>query len=150
MKIQTKDLDRDALNWAVAKCEDGYNFYNFDGTGLPWDVDASNPDDEENGAVWFKPSTNRAQGWPIIEREKISTQCRGDGVWFASTPEQYAGSAANATGPTDLIAGLRCFVDSRLGSEVEVPDELVPHLVAQRAAAQEAMTQHRPIDRPRG
>ena len=30
----------------------------------------------------------------------------------------------NASGPTPLIAAMRCFVENRLGSEVEIPDIL--------------------------
>ena len=32
------------------------------------------------------------------------------------------------TGPTILIAALRCYVASKLGDEVEVPDELLREL----------------------
>ena len=32
---------------------------------------------------------------------------------------------ADLIGPTPLIAAMRCFAASRLGDEVDVPDELV-------------------------
>jgi hypothetical protein len=73
------------------------------------------------------------QGGPIIEREKISvSNPNGDPGWIGSkaTP---AKPKRNGTpqwthkwecGPTPLIAAMRCFVASKLGDEVEVPDEL--------------------------
>jgi hypothetical protein len=65
-------------------------------------------------------STNWAIGGPIIYREGISWHCANKSSWHA-----YAyGSADNFNGPTPLIAAMRCFVASKLGDEVEVPDEL--------------------------
>ena len=36
-----------------------------------------------------------------------------------------AKSYGHAFGPTPLIAAMRCFVASKLGDEVDVPDELI-------------------------
>ena len=66
-----------------------------------------------------KPSTDWAQGGPIIERERIELRGDGDGGWIAYdnlNPEQY--------GPTPLIAAMRCYVASKLGEEIEIPEEL--------------------------
>lgn len=75
------------------------------------------PDDDR-----CKPSTDWSQGGPIIEREKI-------GVWPSeSISGQWGARMLNTYimyGPTPLIAAMRCFVASKLGDEVEVPDELV-------------------------
>ena len=64
------------------------------------------------------PSTDWAQGGPIIERERIDVYYFLDG-WGAekSTGPMYSGS-------TPLIAAMRCYVASKLGDEVAVPDEL--------------------------
>lgn len=100
MKINVKDATGDVLDWLVAKCE---------GVVLEHGL----TDDE-------RYSTNPAQGHPIIERERISSihtffpegwECRNDVNAFAR-------------GPTALIAAMRCYVVSKLGYEVEVPDEL--------------------------
>jgi hypothetical protein len=82
-------------------------------------------------------STDWAQGGPIIEREKIGVwwathYVDEDGVeygnhWYAevgctdeNADSRYCGVA---DGPTPLIAAMRCYVASKLGDEVEVPDE---------------------------
>ena len=103
--MKTSELQGAALDWAVATCE-----------GFTWeqgDFDAG-----EYGPG-FKPSTDWAQGGPIIERERIELRGDGDGGWIAHdnlNPEQK--------GPTPLIAAMRCYVASKLGEEVEIPAEL--------------------------
>ncbi len=55
----------------------------------------------------WAPSTDWAQGGPLIEREKITlSDCEGG--WAAG----YAGTL-NSFGPTPLIAAMRCFVASK-------------------------------------
>jgi hypothetical protein len=68
-------------------------------------------------------STDWAQGGPIIEREKISFK--------EEQRDLYVGFVFNgvchvqlSTGPTPLIAAMRCYVASKLGDEVDIPDEL--------------------------
>ncbi len=101
MKLKTSELTGAALDWAVAKCVFGYG-----------------ADCKEN-----RYSTDWAEGGPIIEREGISTRrfTVGTADWIA-----YANvdGAEWLHGPTPLIAGMRCYVASKLGDEVEVPDEL--------------------------
>jgi hypothetical protein len=91
----------------VSKCE-----------GIVWeegDLDAG------HYGPGFAPSTEWAHGGPIIEREKI-------GVWPSeSISGQWGARMLNTYimyGPTPLIAAMRCFVASRLGEEVEVPEEV--------------------------
>ena len=62
-------------------------------------------------------STNWAQGGPIIEREGIAIlQCpRG---WAA----RIGFGGEYIEGPTPLIAAMRCYVASKLGDDVEVPE----------------------------
>ena len=106
---------------------------------------------------YYHPSTNWAQGGPIIEREGISIiRCDDDyktdakgfttnkriPVWAAehggghSAHETYGsqgdywGDSYEITeaycsyGTTLLIATMRCYVASKLGDEIEVPEEL--------------------------
>lgn len=111
MKIKTNELTGVALDWAVAKC---------DGLLDQWGVCAP---------VGFRPSTDWAQGGPIIERENISVGYQGhlgvppDSLWYATDRGDACGF-----GRTPLIAAMRCFVASKLGDTAEVPDELVPAL----------------------
>jgi len=71
-------------------------------------------------AQW-KPSTNPAQAYPIIEKFKISTiihsSVPGDkkwGAWSYSSPE-----LPRIYGPTAIIAAMRCYVRSKFGEEVD-------------------------------
>jgi len=69
----------------------------------------------------FHPSSEWYQGGPIIEREGISWHCGNKTSWHA-----YAyGGNDNITGPTPLIAAMRCYAVSKLGDEAEVPDEFL-------------------------
>ena len=65
-------------------------------------------------------STDWAQGGPIIEREKIGLsydiERMGWSAFFYDGDDVFGG--------TPLIAAMRCYVASRLGEEVEVPDAL--------------------------
>lgn len=68
----------------------------------------------------FEYSTDWAQGGPIIDSEGISWHCGNKSSWHA-----YAyGSADNFSGPTPIIAAMRCYVASKLGETAEVPKEL--------------------------
>jgi hypothetical protein len=75
------------------------------------------------GEYWdgYTPSTDWAQGGPIIEREKIQpAYCRAITEWRA---EHYSNPAIQY-GTTPLIAAMRCYVASKMGDEVEIPKEV--------------------------
>lgn len=123
MKIKTSDLTGPALDWAVAKCENAAwieydrRLHNDEDTGpRPSDYLSQ----YEFGPDWT-PSTDWSQGGPIIEREEISIGKADDPNWWA-----FKGWKAKdgTPGPTPLIAAMRCFVASRLGDVVDVPEEL--------------------------
>lgn len=85
------------------------------------------------GLDGYSPTTYWDQGGPIIEREKIEIHyyCNPDEVMASLHIGEYddegefiADSHHPMTGPTPLISAMRCFVISRLGDEVEVPEEL--------------------------
>lgn len=111
MKIKTNELTGPALDWAVAKCEGYIDDWNS------WLHEATVKDVAESGN--YHPSTDWAQGGPIIEREGITLRCGLHG-WDAELEEFDAISH----GPTALIAAMRCYVASKLGDEVEIPEEL--------------------------
>ena len=128
--MKTAELTGPALDWAVAKCE-GYG----EGTymkNIDIRKDANGkctclliPIDREY-RVW-SPSTNWSQGGPIIEREGITLdqqfRLNGPHDWVARL-EWLDETQGEGFGPTPLIAAMRCYVASKLGDEVEVPDEL--------------------------
>lgn len=75
------------------------------------------------------PSTDWAQGGPIIEREGISTApttMLGMGAIYAWMATIYVDDEEpwQMHGPTPLIAAMRTHVASKLGDEPEVPEEL--------------------------
>lgn len=75
-------------------------------------------------------SSDWSQMGPIMEREEIGT-CRNvpcsKGREWEARPSLTAKGAGGTWGygPTPLIAAARCYVVSKLGEEVEVPEELV-------------------------
>jgi len=69
----------------------------------------------------FSPSINWAQGGPIIEREMIELGMYGD-QWRAVM--HLESESIYQDGSTPLIAAMRCYVASKLGDEVELPEEL--------------------------
>jgi hypothetical protein len=121
MKIKTSELTGAALDWAVAKREGHIDDFNG------WLHEASLLEVAEGD---YTPSTNWAQGGPIIEREGISVFCGGlgaTGYWnayYADRDEWHDVDLHKQVGPTPLIAAMRCVVDSTLGDEVDIPEEL--------------------------
>ena len=117
--MKTSELTDIALDWAVAEA-----------AGLEYTFDTYIGSDEcdpmplviVNGRQW-NPGTLWSQGGPIIEREGISTWVFDDVIWKAQNP--FASGVDQVfEGPTPLIAAMRCFIASKLGDEVDVPDEL--------------------------
>lgn len=132
MKTKTSELQGAALDWAVAKCEGNVR--------LQYDSQEGLIINNVLGWIPYRPSLAWQQGGPIIEREKIGVwwathYIDGDGVeygnhWYAemgctdeNVDSRYCGVA---DGTTPLIAAMRCYVVSKLGDEVEVPDEINP------------------------
>jgi hypothetical protein len=111
--MKTNELTGAALDWAVAKCE---------GRGYVMDETEYAPDGRtyqrgiaQSGGPNY--SSDWMQGGPIIEREGIAIGKSWEG-WKAFT------ETSGGEGPTPLIAAMRCYVASKLGDEVEIPEEL--------------------------
>ena len=120
MKIKTSELTGAALDWSVAKCEGTLKYY-------------VQPNEKRGTLKWEltphvrRYSTNWAQGGPIVDNIK-GLQFKH---WLGSKPETCCEAHINnyegdwvQFGPTTLIAALRCYVDSELGDEVDIPKEL--------------------------
>ena len=74
-------------------------------------------------------STSWSLAGPIIEREEIGVKrnapCSDGRQWEASPSITAKGAGGRwGYGPTPLIAAMRCYVASKLGDEVEAPEEL--------------------------
>ena len=112
MKIKAADLIGPALDWAVAKCE------GFSSHAAPSLVILGS----------YNPSINWNQGGPIIERERITISQGRDliaSIWHPLSGVESDWYRFKQTGLTPLVAAMRCFVASRLGDEVDVPEELL-------------------------
>lgn len=120
--MKTSELTGVALDWAVAKCE---KLLKHQGGNLElFDMELkAHP--SSLGTV-FTPSTDWSQAGPIIEREKITIGYHNDGLRCLAIyahPHSW-NTRTQEYGPTPLIAAMRCYVASKLGDEVDVPEEL--------------------------
>ena len=122
MKIKTQDLIGAQLDWAVAKCE---------GVARPYIKDGycQRGTDFCGNVEFICYSTDWAQGGPIIEEKEIGIRrnapCSRGREWEASPSITAKGAGGRwGYGPTPLIAAMRAYVTSKLGDEVEVPEEL--------------------------
>ena len=130
MKIKISELTGAALDWLVAECEGKveqgvYGTPELLESGLHLhycDVLLSHP---------YSPSTDWAQGGTLIQREKMTLSYDEDGQTYSAYVSLFRQRGmSNRTrwrsGPTPLIAAMRCLCCSLLGDEVEIPDELLP------------------------
>lgn len=130
-KIKVSEATGVVLDWLVAKCEKKDVSRALAHCRLYGRITLL-------GGVVYMPSTDWSQGGPIIEREGVLTRpirCPGhelDGQSLAMIDNGNTGVAVcwggeglfYWSGPTTLIAAMRCYVASKLGAEVEVPEEL--------------------------
>ena len=107
MKVKTNELEGELLNQAVAHCVEQSKPFPIYCDGEPM----------SKGDY----STDWALAGPIIEREKIELNLFGSG-WMATRTDGPA--VSEEIGPTPLVAAMRCYVASKLGDELEIPDEL--------------------------
>lgn len=109
--MKTSELTGDALVWAVARA----NGHIDDET-----IIRRLEPDEDGWCIAY--STDWSQGGPIIEKEGIRLHRSHTGDWWAGAESE---PHKPISGPTPLIAAMRCYVASKLGDEVEVPQELI-------------------------
>lgn len=128
--MKTSDLICPALDYAVAVAQ-GLELVKdpFGSVCAPgWWV-RLNPGYQRVGGG-YSPSTNRHQGFLIAEEELIAIDVEHGDLWrarFGRARITFDGRAHHyhhQEGPTPLIAAMRCFVYSKLGNEVEIPEEL--------------------------
>jgi hypothetical protein len=133
--MKTAELQDRALDWAVAQAQ-----------GLAWALAKNNAgglsyDAGLHGNLFadnidlpgryrrYNPSTNWVQGGPIIEREGIAFYTADSyqdeyGKFTSIKSARHPASMQHYEGPTPLIAAMRCYVASKLGDDVTVPEEL--------------------------
>ena len=113
--MKTSELTGAALDWAVVVAEwIGHEFVKED-RFLKIFLH------QNHTGQGYCYSRDWAQAGPIIERERIYLSPLSD-YWEAQGDGPQYHDDTLQTGPTPLIAAMRCFVASRLGDEVDVPE----------------------------
>jgi hypothetical protein len=115
--MKTSELTRAALDWAVAKCEGGH--IGVANNGVFFDAH------DGDGFTSFEPSTDWMQGGPIIEREGFCIQPFSGGWECFVAHRLFEDDHHHSKGPTPLIAAMRCYVASKLGDDINIPEELL-------------------------
>jgi hypothetical protein len=118
-EMKTAELTGAALDWAVAQIEK---------PRLSQSFARKNVVVLAHGGL-YAPTIDWAQGGPIIEREEISIAKLEETLPDAIAPHPacWSGHIDGVFvryGPTPLIAAMRCYVASKLGDTVEIPEEL--------------------------
>ena len=150
MKIKTSEATPLQLNWLVAQCEGlkpcavfGKGSVMGAGFALPtryghepvllrhvhdsWCKKCDDYPWSKNQVIW-EPTCNWSQGGPIIESGANNLFKHNGGTeWCCAcnVPRDGYTAIVTADGPTPLIAATRCFVASRLGNEIDIPEDLL-------------------------
>ena len=122
MKVKTSEAKDQVLNYLVAKCEGATEEWR---SGAPFLWDGVPCIRMYGHDVDYNPSTYWALAGPIIERERIGFKYTGTAMEFVAWVNGELSTVNDQHGPTPLIAAMRCYVASKLGDEVEVPDEIL-------------------------
>jgi len=112
MKIKTSELSGNALDYAVALCEDAR--VNKASYHTDWLINA------DRNFMAYAPSSDWSQGGPIIDREKINIKY-DNYMWGGDHPSAVFYEYAK----TPLIAAMCCYVASKIGDCVDIPDSLI-------------------------
>lgn len=133
--IKTADLAGAALDWAVVHAEGiatpgRFLYGTFNRRQANLQTADCIYDMERTGTVRpHSPSTFCDLGGPIIDRERIGTvPYESDEAGQPCEPGWFAFIhwEDQIHGPTRLIAAMRCYVASKLGGTVDIPQELSP------------------------
>ncbi len=109
MKVKTCKLKDKALDWAVAASLDK-------GTNLTQEQLA-----KLAAADRWEPSTDWGQGGMILDAEKLSiSPAKNDGYMAWAFPK-----GNGSWGETYLMAAMRCYVTSKFGNFIDIPEELL-------------------------
>lgn len=152
MKLKTQDLTGPALDWAVAKAEGTLPTHNTVVACRPFEADVREhkhllctADDDahareqcENAypgceiigvfeCTVGKYSSRWEMAGPIIEREGVNLNfMQFDSPQYWTAHIRHTDKVKfGALGPTPLIAAMRCFVASKLGDTIDIPEELL-------------------------
>jgi hypothetical protein len=149
--MKTSELIGPALDWAVAACEGVRVEIHSTAAIMERRLRSLTPDEAETlpqpkpylvmpGKGRCEYSTDWAQGGPITDREHIEIRptITEGGYRTSDSPDAVHArillpngatvfnpcAVISEYGPTALIAAMRCYVASKLGDEIAVPNEL--------------------------
>jgi len=146
--MKTSELTGAALDWAVAKVRDIQDDrivlqgrVQFPGEKVPRQIarvfvrwlakEHASPQAWAFCGQRYEPSSDWVHGGPILDRERprISPTMSGGFTASKKIVEMLDDGGFNTrwvhgTGPTILVAAMRCFVVSKHGEEIEIPAEL--------------------------
>lgn len=119
-KTLVTEMDEYQLNWAVAQAL-GKPIYKA--RKRAWLTKPLGKFDQSHKMPYWIPCTDWAQGGPIIEREGIDLASPSPIApeWCA----MFWRLSNKQSGPTPLIAAMRCYVASKLGNDISIPPELI-------------------------
>lgn len=115
--VPTGALRWGALDWAVAKANGEDVFLIMNDCGVQPAIR------HRHGFDYAAYSSLWVEGGPIIDREKISLEGRSI-AWLAYYYNPKGQPLKILAGETALEAAMRCYVASKLGDEVDIPEEL--------------------------
>lgn len=121
MKIKVSEAVGPTLDWLVLKAQGAFDLHlqNTYGTKTAWVFLERDDEDPERVDKHYLADCSASTDWniggPIIERE-----------WSELTRQRTRMALQGVSFDDDgvLVGSMRCFVASRLGDEVEVPDDL--------------------------
>jgi Protein of unknown function (DUF2591) len=124
--INVSEATGPVLNWLVAKADDEKDILYVQRQYGRLVIRTAGDHETCDSECPYAPSTDWAQGGPIIEREVIVLTHPKYDCWTATgqDPTDLDVPLYQEDGPTPLIAAMRCYVASKLGHKVEIPDEL--------------------------
>jgi hypothetical protein len=119
-EMKVAELQGELLDYWVARAADLLNPRVDD--GFCW-VEEPACDGDPAGTLEaaFSPSADWATAGPIIERERIAFVPHRDDQLasaFKIDSDTVSGERFRQTGPTPLVAVMRCYVSSKFGEEV--------------------------------
>jgi hypothetical protein len=134
--ISTHELTGSALDWAVAKAEGLLEPQEYFGKMLPpvvidleFLVDGPivrlNPTPQVYYDPKYSPSTRWDQGGPLIEHHIFILEDTDGGSGDTERWMAQGGNSVVQYGPTPLVAACRCLVFHKLGTQVDIPQELL-------------------------
>lgn len=129
MKIKVSELTNIQIDYLVAIIQYPELVWG-DTIGLHWASHQIVIPEFKEPDCYYHPSNDWSIAGDIIEKNKIhllhSDDCKEDSKWVASIArENMVGWRILHHGKTPLLAAMRCYIESKLGDSVEIPEELL-------------------------